>query len=326
MRAKTLKRLHGFTLVELLVASTVALLILLILGGVTNSALKINARENQNVPQQQQLRASIEAISQELRRSIGPRVVYTGLNGTGVALPAGLPVSGATSVTLLVPPINLNSISSNTTANSTFLVSPPPGYPATPSLPARTATTIDNPSLTDDTNASNAPKQCSAAFQGGDYAVLYSTQTTTYQAGNGRNPDAFRLLKMTTGLPSPCIGGTAPTVSLDHTPTPMPLLTWNPNTYIVKVTPTTYSVVNGALMRQVAGQAAQVVAYNVSSLSFSYLPENITTGLANCSAPTFYAVPGCTPRQIAVTLVGTPQQGGTSGVADLTATQTVFLR
>lgn len=303
------RSVQGFTLVELLIASAIALLILLVLGQTTVSVLKISARENQNIPVQQQLRASVEVISQEIRSSIGPRVMYSGLNGAGVSLPSAVPVSSSTSVTLLIP-----------VPNSTFIVLPPTGYPTATSLAARTATPIQNPSLTDATSTSI---DCAAAFAGGSYAVLYGTQQTNYLSGAARNPDAFRFIQTPTA--AACVG-TGSSVALNHPQTPLPSLVWNPNTYIVEVTPVTYSVTNDVLYRQVAGQTAQVVAYNIRDLNLSYLPDNPGPGLTNCTAATFQPVPGCAPRQISVTLTSTPQRTGVAGVTNLTANQQVFLR
>lgn len=88
-----MRRTQGFTIVELLVASVIALLLLLLVGNTLSSVLRLQAREDQNIPVQQALRGSIEAVAQELRDSIGPRVVYPDMNGTGSTVPAGLPGS-----------------------------------------------------------------------------------------------------------------------------------------------------------------------------------------------------------------------------------------
>ncbi|GMA15365.1 prepilin-type N-terminal cleavage/methylation domain-containing protein (plasmid) [Deinococcus metallilatus] len=301
---------QGFTLIELLVAAAIALLLLGLIVSLLATSLHIQARENQNVPVQQALRASIEVIAQDLRASIGPRVMYADVNGAGNPVPSGLALSTGTSVTILVPQ-----------ANSTFVVSPPVGYPNVSSLPARSFTVVSPTSLTDTGGTSQS---CSAAFTGSDYGVLYSTLNTNFQAGAGRAPDAFRVFQTAALLACPTGGGIA---VLNHTPTPLPQLTWNPNTYVVEVIPVRYYVSNSTLYRQLAGQTAQVVAYNISALTLTYLPENPVAGVANCSPPaTFVPTPTCTPRSVNVTLTSTPQNAAVQGARTLTASQIVFLR
>lgn len=300
---------QGFTLLELLVASAIALVLLTIVGSAITSALKIQARENQNVPVQQALRASVEVIAQELRDSVGPRIVYPNMNGSTSTVPAGLSLSSNTSLTILVPQ-----------ANSTFAVTQPTGYPVTSQLAARLFTTINQGSLAD-TAAASQP--CSSVFTGSEYGVLYSTLSTSFQSNATRSPDAFRVFQV--AATSPC-SGTGPVV-LSHPTTFLPAVTWNPNTYVVEVSPITYFVNNNTLFRQLAGQTAQVVAYNISSMTVTYLPDNTVTGLANCSTPgTFTSVPGCTPRSINLTLTSVPQNAAVVGAQSLTASQIVFLR
>ncbi|WP_189089974.1 PulJ/GspJ family protein [Deinococcus ruber] len=302
---------QGFTLIELLIASAVALLILLVLGQTTNLSMRISARENQNLPVQQQLRASIEAMSQEIRDSIGPRIFYSNINGPGVTLPSELVASSGSSITLFVP-----------VPNSTFVVSPPVGYPVVTTLASRTSTITQDPSLTD---TSSTSVSCSTAFSGNEYAVLYSTQKTDFLNGAARNADSFRILKV--APTSPCLStGSIGTVGINHINTPLPALSWNPNTYIVEVTPITYSVTDNTLYRQIIGQTAQVVAYNISSLTLSYLPDNPSASIPNCTSATYFATPGCAPRSINVTLTSTPQNTLVTGAKSITASQIVFLR
>ena len=300
---------QGFTVIELLVASSVALILLLFVGNILSSVLKIQAREDQNIPVQQALRASMEVIAQELRDSIGPRVVYANMNGAGGILPSGLPTSSNTSVTVLVPQ-----------PNSTFVVTPPVGYPGTNSLSARTSTIINQGTITD---SSAASQNCNSVFLGSEYGVFYSTQNTTFQTDATRAPDAFRIFQ--TAPTVPCTG-TSPVI-LNHPTTPLPLVTWNPNTYMVKVSPVTYYVASGNLYRQLAGQTAQVVAFNISNMTLTYLPDNIVSGLTNCSVPNVFTLaPGCTPRSINLTLTSVPQKTAVRGAKPLTASQIIFLR
>jgi len=301
-------RTQGFTIVELLIACAIALLMLAVIGSIVTNNLKLTFREQQNLPVQQQLRASIEVISQEIRQSVGPRVMYANLNGTGNLLPAALPLSGMSTITLLIP-----------VPNSTFIISAPSGYPANTTLPARVATIIQQGALT----SSGTAQTCAGAFTGNEYAVLYGTQQTNY-LGAARNPDAFRIMQAAAA--SPCIGsGSA--VTFNHPLSPLPTLNWNPNTYLVEVTPVTYSLSNQVLYRTVAGQSAQLVSRNIASFSLRYLPDNPASGLTNCQSAVFYDTPGCAPRQISVSLTSTPQRTAADGsTPNLTASQTVFLR
>lgn len=301
---------RGFTLIELLVASAIALLLLGLIGSVVSISLRMQARENQNVPVQQALRASIEVIAYELRASVGPRVMFTGVNSAGYADPPGLSGSDGASITLLVPE-----------DNSTFTVLPPTGYPSTSSLAPRSVTAL---SLTTLTDAGTTPLKCTDVFKGGDYGVLYSTLNTNFQTGASRAPDAFRVFQVISPVSCPVLSGAS---RLNHAPTPLPALTWNPNTYAVKVRPVRYFVSGGTLYRQLIGESAQVVAYNISSLSVTYLPDNPVPGLANCAPPaTFTPTPTCTPRSVNLTLTSTPQNAAVPGARPLTASQIVFLR
>jgi type II secretory pathway pseudopilin PulG len=304
-----MRRTQGFTIVELLVASVIALLLLLLVGSTLSSVLRLQAREDQNIPVQQALRGSIEAVAQELRDSIGPRVVYPDMNGTGSTVPAGLPLSSATSITILVPQ-----------ANTTFVVTPPLLYPNTTSLLARTSSIITDGSLADTPAAS---QQCAAVFTGSDYGVFYSTLNTDLQTNAQRSPDAYRVFQ--TAATTPCLG--VGTVTLNHPNTLLPIAGWNPNTYVVRVTPVTYYVSSNVLYRRLAGQAAQVVAFNISSMTLSYLPENTVSGVTNCSVSgVFTSVPGCTPRSVNLTLTSVPQSTAVKGARSLTASQIIFLR
>jgi prepilin-type N-terminal cleavage/methylation domain-containing protein len=307
------RRTAGFTLLELLVASVVALLLLGFVGSVLTSGLKIQARENQNIPVQQALRGSLEVMAQDLRSAVGPRVTYSNMNALG-GPPAGLSASTNTSITILVPQ-----------PNSTFVVSPPTLYPSVTQLTARTATSIQQGTVNDNGAASQT---CAQVFGGSEYGVLYSTTFSSatdpvYLSGAARAPDNSGVFKV--AVTAPCLGSS--TVSLNHLPTLLPSVTWNPNTYIVEVAPVTYSVSGGTLYRQIAGQAAQVVAYNISSLTFTYLPDNATTNVVNCaSSSTFTTAPGCPPRSINITLTSVPQKTAVTGAQSLTASQIVFLR
>lgn len=302
---------QGFTLLELLVASAIALFLLTVVGTAITSTLKLQARENQNVPVQQALRASVEVIAQELRDAIGPKIIYTDMNGTGVTLPTALRVSSNTVLTILVPQ-----------PNSTFTVTQPVGYPGNIQVAARTSTIIDEGSVTDSAAVS---QPCSNAFSGSEFGVLYSTLSTTFQSNASRAPNAFRVFQAAPSLP--CVG-IGPVV-LNHPATPLPALNWNPNTYMVEVSPITYYVdtSTNTLYRQLAGQTAQVVAYGISSMAVTYLPDNTVAGLANCSTPgTFTTVPGCAPRSINLTLTSIPQKAAVTGAQSLTASQIIFLR
>lgn len=307
------RRTAGFTLLELLVASVVALLLLGFVGSVLISGLRIQAREDQNIPVQQALRGSIEVMAQDLRSAVGPRVTYGGMNASA-GPPAGLAASTNTAITMLVPQ-----------PNSTFVVSPPALYPTVKQLTARTATSIQQGTVND---SSAASQTCAQVFSGSEFGVLYSTTFSsatnpTYLGGAARAPDNSAVFRV--APTSPCSGSDP--VLLNHLPTPLSAATWNPNTYIVEVVPVTYSVSGNTLYRQIAGQSAQVVAYNISALTMTYLPDNATTGVANCSSPTtFTTAPGCPPRSINITLTSVPQKAAVTGAQSLTASQIVFLR
>jgi prepilin-type N-terminal cleavage/methylation domain-containing protein len=309
------RRTDGFTLLELLVASVVALLLLGFVGSVLTSGLKIQARENQNIPVQQALRGSIEVITQDLRSAVGPRVAYSNMNASA-GPPSGISASTNTSITILVPQFN-----------STFAVSPPALYPTTAQLSARVATAVQQGTISD--NTTNAPIQnCSDVFKGSEYGVLYSTIYSqinpVYLPGAARFPDNSAAFQMS--AVAPCVGGGS-SVLLNHLPTLLPAVTWNPNTYIVEVVPVTYFVSGNTLYRQLAGQTAQVVAYNISALTITYLPDNVTVGVVNCSsATTFTTAPGCPPRSVNLTLTSVPQKAAVAGAQSLTASQIVFLR
>ena len=305
------KTTAGFTLFEVIISMAIAGLILGFIAQIFGGTIRIQARESQNIPVQQDLRASLEIMAQEFRAAVGPRVVYTNVNGTS-PLPSGLSVSDGTSFTLLVP-----------VPNSTFLVSPPVGYPAVTSLPPRTTTGITNTTLADTATAS---RTCSDVFAGRDYAVYYNTVTTSLPSATARNPDASRIIQTDT---LPCVGGGASAV-VSHSGTPLPTDLYTANSYVVKVNPITYNIVNNILYRTVysAGVGTpQVVSYNISALTVQYLPENTSAGLANCSPPaTYTSTPSCTPRSVILTVTSIPQNSGVAGAQALTASQTVFLR
>ncbi|OLV16863.1 prepilin-type N-terminal cleavage/methylation domain-containing protein [Deinococcus marmoris] len=303
-------RTQGFTLLELLVAAAIALLLLGVIAASLTISLRIQARENQNIPVQQQLRASIEVIAQDLRAAVGPRVLYANVNGAGAALPSGLTLSTGTSVTIMVPQ-----------ANSTFVVLPPTGYPTVNALLARSSTSVSLASLSD---TGSTTQNCNVAFQGNDYGVLYSTLNTSFQSGAGRAPSASRVFQ--TASTSSCTTSSG-SASINHPVTPMPQLNWNPNTYMVKVIPVRYFVDAATLYRQLASEPAQVVAYDISALTLSYLPENPVAGLVGCSLPaTFTSTPTCPPRSVNLTLTSAPQNAAVQGARSLTASQIVFLR
>ncbi len=302
-------RMQGFTLLEMLVASAIALLLLGVIAGSLTVSLRIQARENQNLPVQQQLRASIEVIAQDLRAAVGPRVMFKDVNNPEPD-PTGLALSTGTSVTIMVPQ-----------ADSTFAVLPPAGYPGVNALLSRTSTAVSATSLSD---TGETPQNCTAVFQGNDYGVLYSTLNTDFKSGAGRAPGAFRVFRTNSTASCTSLFGYA---SINHLVTRLPPVTWNPNTYMVKVIPVRYYVNASTLYRQLADGTAQVVAYNISALTLTYLPDSPQAGVANCSSPTtFTSTPGCAPRSINVTLTSTPMNAAVKGANSLTASQIVFLR
>lgn len=160
------RRASGFTLIELLVAAALGLFVLGALGQFLTTSLRVKQREDQIVPLQQTLRASAEAISQDMREAIGSRVVYTG------SLPSGmtLPVSGASQVTLLVP-----------VQGTSFAVRKPPGYPNPSALNScsynlyliycQYYNVTDN--VTTQTYGKPAAQQvtCAQVFSTGDYGI-----------------------------------------------------------------------------------------------------------------------------------------------------------
>ena len=303
------RRTSGFTLVELLIAMAIAGMILVFVGSLFNGVVRVQARENQNVPVQQALRASLEIMAQDFRSSVRPRVVYPGT----YVLPAGLSVSDASSFTMVVP-----------SPNATFVVSPPPGYPSPPSFAASRVTT----GITDTTVADPSARPCTGGtpalpgvFSGNDYAVAYQTGTGAVTSSTSVNPDNSQLLRLDA---VPCAGAPG-SVSINHSTTPIVSPAYNPNTYVVKVSPIRYYVLNNTLYRSVSG-TPQVVAFNISSLSIQYLPETLSA-VPNCTSTTTYvSVPSCTPRSIILTLTATPQNSAVAGASTLTASQTVFLR
>jgi len=300
---------NGFTMVELLVASSVALLLLLLVAQLMTTTFKIQAREDQNIPVQQQLRASIEVMATEIRSAVGPRVYYPNINGTGVSPSTSFPFSDATKITILVPE-----------SNATFAVPIPTGSVTNPTLALRVSSILTDGTVTDGAAAS---RLCSSVFTGNDYAVFYSTATSTFSANALRPPGSFGLIY--TPPAGACVGSGS--VILNHPTTTLPATPWTANTYIVKVRPVTYYVNNSTLYRQIAGQTAQIVAYNISQIGFSYLPEVSSASLANCtSTTTYFTVAACAPRNITVTLTSTPQNTAVNGARSLTASQSIFLR
>lgn len=300
---------NGFTMIELLVASSVALLLFLLLAQLLNTTFKIQARENQNIPVQQALRASIEVMTTEIRSAVGPRVYYPNINGTGVSPSTSFPFSTSTAITILVPE-----------SNATFAIPIPAGATTNPTLTVRTSSIITDGTVTDPTVT---PRTCASVFTGNDYGVFYSTATTSYAANALRPPGSFGLIY--TSPTSVCVGSGS--VLLNHPTTTLPATAWTANTYIVKVRPVTYYVSSNTLYRQIAGQAAQIVAFNISQLAFTYLPEVSSATLPNCtSTTTYFTTATCAPRNITVTLTSTPQVTSVSGAQPLTASQTIFLR
>lgn len=284
-----MRQSQGFTLIELLVALLILGILMALVSDYFITAMQHNRTTRERVPVQQAARGSIEVIAQELRNAIGTRVNYQqGSGSAAAALRPELPVANAHTLTLFTA-----------AQQDTIPAVPPAGYPSVSIYPERTTTLVP------------VGSDCSQMTTD-SYLALYSTIGTSASSAAQRLADASRVVRLTQ---SGCSGQT-----LNHTLTGPQ--TYNPNTYIIRVVPVTYFLDNGRLMRQIAGQEAQVVAQNITDLTFGYQADRTDTSVSGCDASRFRPAPTCAPGSVEITL--SAQSAGDQ--APLTLRQIVFLR
>lgn len=276
------KQTAGFTLIEALIGLAVAGVILLVSIALTNSAAQSQSRQSQALPVAENVRASLELIANDLRESSGPRVLGTA--GT----PAGLLAyaSDGDQLTIVSAP-----------QNQLFGVRKPGGLsPAAASklVAGGVATALDSP------NPSGS--RCADLFGAGGYFLRVSPLSTGSAVSSW-------------GLASGCAGET-----LNHSA--MTGFPWSPSAMVLKVNVVRYRLGTyegqPALLRQIYGQGAQVVALGITGMGYQ-----VAGG-----TPATLSSPGTTPTSVQVTLSATadraPLGGGTVPV--YSDSETVFLR
>ena len=275
----------GLTLLELLVALSLLMLLMTLATQMLVGSLSTDRQTRDRVPSQQGVRSSMELLAQELRGSIGPKVNYVP-TGQTAALRPELTSTDHTSITLFLA-----------SAGTAYPAVPPAGYPSVGIWGPRTATGV--------TGAGTCPE-----ITTGRYLAVYSTVGTTSTSPAQKLADASRIVVASAdGCPSGVVSHSATDIQ-----------TYNSNTYVMPVTPITYSLKNGVLTRTIAGQGPQVVFDGLTSLSFRFQPE-ITDLAAGCDATQFYDTPTCVPGAVLISLTARPKSSAT----DLTMQQVVFL-
>ena len=225
----------GFTIIELLIASTLSLVVAGLMISMITSTGKMQQRNTAQVSVDDAMRASLELMSQDLREATETRVLY---NPPSSTLNSWLTSSSALTVTT-VSPLN------------TFSLTAPVGYPAVTNY-----TPLSAPITTP--NSSTPPNTCAGAINGGDFLL----------AANGASNTPIWLQAAAV----PCVGSNVLLSGLGWTGQPF---VFNPTATIGKVLITRYWVdgPTQTLVRQIFGSASQVVAYNISSLNVEYTTD-----------------------------------------------------
>jgi type II secretory pathway pseudopilin PulG len=276
-------RTAGFTILELLVASAVALVAFGILINIFSSTAQIQARSQVQLSVDESMRAATELIGMDLREATGTRV----LDAAGAqALGLNTFISGSETLSLI-----------RTSSGGSFYVTQPGGYPNSKSLGNSANTPINTPN--------SQGKQCKDIFSGSEYFMVTSSN----------DPYVYLMQAHDT---NPCPSGD----KVLHPKTKLQKpngedFQWSPTAQLTQISVLRYYIAEAdgvsALMRQKAGDPAQVVAYDITGLKVEYSPDGASFGALPAS-----------PKAVRITLTGERERGNKSSA--LTLSTTVYMR
>ncbi|UQN09991.1 PilW family protein [Deinococcus sp. QL22] len=236
---------QGFTIIELLVASSISLVVFGILLNMFLSTTQVQAKSQLQLSVDESMRASIELMGMDLREATATRVIDAA-SATVLNLGPFVATSNQLSVVSSDP-------------DSTFPISQPLGYPNNKSLPNSAETDI-SPSAT--------TKLCKKVFGGGDYFIVT----------NGNDPYVYFMQAHATN-PCPSAAKVLHPKQQLRKPNGDPFQ-WSPTAQLSKVIIMRYYIGQAdgasALMRQQAGDTPQVVAYDITGLTVAYSADGAT--------------------------------------------------
>lgn len=297
----------GFTLVELLIATVVGAILLLLINQILVSSAQSQSRAEVSLPLQQSVRGAEELIDMNLREANGVRVLVN--DGTNPAALAGY-ASSASRLTVVSAP-----------SGQAFGIQQPAGYGSSQAQVAAGTTTALSPILYTDP-ASTSPvtttRNCSDVFSGGDWFLLVVPQRPVQNAnGSYQAAGATTTLWGQASASSPCAGNT-----LAHAAYSYPAFNWTPSAAVLRLTITSYylGTVGGlpVLYRQQAGGPAQVVAFDVTDMQVQY----------SADGQNFGATPMASPLSVRVSLTATAsrQPLGPGSLPSYNESMTTFMR